>query len=77
MRIPASRRAFLLGALGWGDVESRACVVVVDGPLELSKVVIVSLKSRKSIISHFQNGLFGEKCPPEGTLPPIVSSEDR
>ena len=66
MRIPASRRVFSLGVLGWGDGESRVCVVVVvvivvDGPLELSKFDISMKKSRKSTISHFQDGLFGEK----------------
>ena len=39
VRIPASRRAFFLGVMAWGegDIQMRDVVVVVDGPLELSK----------------------------------------
>ena len=65
---PSLATCFFPGRVGMGDGDSRVCVVV-DRPLDLSKIAICSLKFRKSTISHFQNGLFGEKQPPEGTLP--------
>ena len=63
------RFASIMKSLGVSIVDSvMTLIAFLPVLLELSKNVIVALHSRKSIISHFQNGLFLRNITPGGNV---------